>query len=790
MANIFDVTNERNNNVPQNAFDWSHQSNITGRLGFIYPFFCDLVPAKTTFRTIPKLGLQFMPMVFPVQTRMKARVSFFRMPLRSLWKDYKDYVGNFRTGLVEPYLDLATSFEKFMGTGKLADYLDIPTVLSGDYSESFRVDFEQPNVLEPYQGDGSFRPCQFLTSDDVPDGNYLAERRELYFGGTAGSVQLQADAMYYARKVDPLSYEYGKLNVRESNFVAPTFAYNVSDISSGLFTEVASFLIAVKRPVDYSSETSSNSGLVNSVIPLQSDSGYLSFDVVDKSDYRTFTCGRQHASDTVTTVNIPKGDFDYYLVYAFYYDGRGNLVDISSSEWLYPEANYLGNVGPSSFNFLASSQALNADGYVEINRENSPYYDSTALRKDEQIRLKAYAPRAYEAIYNAYMRDNRNNPYYRNGQVEYNVWIPTDEGGADTYPYELHRANWEKDFLTTAVPSPQQGKAPLVGLTTYATTEDVDGITKTSLKMALVDEDGKRYALKFSSSDDGVDGVEYAELSDGVSPQSLSYRSLVDAASTGISIPDLRMVNAYQKFLELNMRKGYSYKEIIEGRFDCQVRYDDLNMPEFIGGFTRDVNMNRVVQSVERNATEEYPEGSYANALGSLAGDAFLAAEGSQISCFCDEESIIMGVISVVPVPCYSQLLPKHYLYSDLLDHFQPEFDNIGFQPITYKEVCPIQAFNAHENLNGVFGYQRPWYEYVQKTDKVHGLFRTQLRNFLMNRVFDVKPELTKSFLLVDDEQLNDVFAVTDTTDKFMGQIWLDCSVQLPISRVSIPRLD
>ena len=59
-----------------------------------------------------------------------------------------------------------------------------------------------------------------------------------------------------------------------------------------------------------------------------------------------------------------------------------------------------------------------------------------------------------------------------------------------------------------------------------------------------------------------------------------------------------------------------------------------------------------------------------------------------------------------------------------------------------------------------------------------------------MNRVFDVKPTLTKSFLLVDDEQLNDVFAVNDTTDKIVGQIWLDCSVKLPINRVAIPRLD
>lgn len=86
------------------------------------------------------------------------------------------------------------------------------------------------------------------------------------------------------------------------------------------------------------------------------------------------------------------------------------------------------------------------NGYQEITRASSPYYDSTSPNKEKQIKLDAYAARTYEAIYNAYMRDNRNNPYYRNGQVEYNVWIPTDEGGADTYPYELHRANWEKRF--------------------------------------------------------------------------------------------------------------------------------------------------------------------------------------------------------------------------------------------------------------------------------------------------------------------------------------------------------
>lgn len=767
--NIFDVTNDQNNVVHVNGYDWSHQCNFTGRLGYIYPIFTDLVPAKSSFRVSPKLGLQFMPMVFPVQTRMKARVSFFRMPLRALWKDYKDFVGNFRQGLEEPYLDLATSFEKFMGTQKLADYLDVPTVLYGKYGSYIEATLPK-TISSPAN---NFRACFYV------DGAYsnlaTGAKYQVYGSGQPSGVTSFA-GIYYAAPLEfiggvptgitvalsesdllrNLVLQYGKSLSGSQNFVYQFYVACLDSenkvLASQPITDIIDSFIGITENGTWKMGVGLGTQLLQDVS--------VTFPVATATVQLVMLC--KPSSVSVPTV--------WYPIAAYY-------------------SAYAGTDGYEASTIRFGQDPVEG-GYIEIDRDNSPYYDSSSKNKDRQLKLSAYAPRAYEAIYNAYLRDNRNNPYYRNGQVEYNVWIPTDEGGADKTVYELHRANWEKDFLTTAVPSPQQGRAPLVGITTYTDSQTVDGITTTALKMALVDENGKRYAVNMKTNDEGVQGVEYAELPEGTSMSPLSYRSLVDAATTGISIPDLRMVNAYQKFLELNMRKGYSYKQIVEGRFDCQVRYDDLNMPEFIGGFTRDVNMNRVVQSVERNATEDYPEGSYANALGSLAGDAFLAADGPSISCFCDEESIIMGIISIVPVPNYSQLLPKHFLYRDLLDHFQPEFNSLGFQPITYKEVCPIQAFNAGDNLDDVFGYQRPWYEYVQKTDKVHGLFRTQLRNFLMNRVFDVKPTLTKSFLLVDDEQLNDVFAVTDTTDKIIGQIWLDCSVKLPINRVAIPRLD
>jgi hypothetical protein len=293
----------------------------------------------------------------------------------------------------------------------------------------------------------------------------------------------------------------------------------------------------------------------------------------------------------------------------------------------------------------------------------------------------------------------------------------------------------------------------------------------------------RKFGLSFESNEDGLLDVKYTEL-DANQPVN-KPRSLIDLANSGISINDFRNVNCYQKFLELNMRQGYSYRDIIQGRFNVKVRYDELMIPEFLGGFSELVNMNAVTQTVQRADT-----GSYADQLGAMAGSAGVRRDSKTISCFCDEESIIIGVVYVVPVPIYTQVLPKHFLYRGLLDHFQTEFANVGFQPITYRELCPIQAYNeSPDALYETFGYQRPWYELVQKLDTAHGLFRTSLRNFIMNRTFDSKPELSDSFLLVDENQVNDVFAVTDVSDKIFGQIYFDMSAKVPIGRSWRPSL-
>ena len=76
----------------------------------------------------PEFGLELMPMVFPVQTRMFARLNFFKVTLRSMWEDYSDFISNFRDDLEEPYiLPDEYRFTKMCKTGTLGDYLGLPT---------------------------------------------------------------------------------------------------------------------------------------------------------------------------------------------------------------------------------------------------------------------------------------------------------------------------------------------------------------------------------------------------------------------------------------------------------------------------------------------------------------------------------------------------------------------------------------------------------------------------------------------------------------------------------------
>ena len=728
--NIFDATFDANNRIDVNSFDWSHVNNLTTNFGRITPVFCELVPAKGSLRINPEFGLELMPMVFPVQTRMFARLNFFKVTLRSMWEDYSDFISNFRDDLEEPYLlPGPQNFATTLGTGSLGDYLGVPTRNAGnEVSLTANVIQCAKNSMETFSPSVTLQEAiSSFMSGSIP--NHTCS---LSIGNSDGRNQVA----------------YFDVHLQGYNDAMRSFKLT----------------IGIKKANGKDKDSYAGSVVFSSASK-----------VYDRFENVTFVW---NDSTSLYETTVSFSDKQYPYVWVLLETAPGIA---SSSLWQF------------------GANAASAKAYVE---ESETTYETTPFatkNKPANLRLLAYRFRAYEAVYNAYYRDIRNNPFVVNGRPLYNKWLPTMKGGADDTTYTLHQCNWERDFLTTAVPNPQQGaNAPLVGLVMGdVVTRSEDGTYSVQKQTVLVDEDGSKYGISYKVSEDGerLVGVDYDPVSEKTPVTAInSYAELAALATeqgSGFTIETLRYVNAYQKFLELNMRKGFSYKQIMQGRWDIDIRFDELLMPEFIGGISRELSMRTVEQTVDQQGADS--QGQYAEALGSKTGIAGVyGSTSNNIEVFCDEESYIIGLLTVTPVPIYSQMLPKDFLYNGLLDHYQPEFDRIGFQPITYKEVCPLNlgVTDTVDKANQTFGYQRPWYEYVAKYDSAHGLFRTNMKNFVMSRVFSGLPQLGQQFLLVDPDTVNQVFSVTEYTDKIFGYVKFNATARLPISRVAIPRLD
>ncbi|UIB81411.1 major capsid protein [Flyfo microvirus Tbat2_103] len=744
FTSVSDVTRK----IGKNYYDWSHDYNFTGKIGTIYPVFAKYCPAGQSLSIDAVAGLQFMPMQFPVQSKMKLKLSFWRMPLRAMWKDYTNFVSSqnqpdVQSNYVAPFIDFNHSgaYTDMLAVGGLCDYLRMPVTQVVTSFDSTVPDLNGSN--QPIYQIGVYSSIHV---DTVLDFNPSSSTSSVCSSSTAGLY-----TPYYI----------------PAKNVFPPVKTSLYRVSFEYFFEPGSDTFNFKSCFDV------NSG---------ADYGLVFFDYSTKKVLLKFKAlsatPKYDKASVVVDYGVVEGDFPSEL-------SPESLVGVAP---FFPTSEYaVGSLPSSTILSVCKFRLLSSRFYnlpaPPLSNVNSPYFDSASVNSSKQLKISAYPFRMYEAIYNAYIRYIRNNPFKKDGKPVYNEWLPTMEGGADKTPYKLYRCNWAADAYTTAVQSPQQGVAPVVGLS-QATVMSEDGVNR--VLPAITTEDGKVYGLEYTSDEFGLTGVDYTEL--GTGAKVAPVHSMYSLAQSGISIEDFRMTNAYQRYLELNMMRGYSYKQIVEGRFEVNVKYDDLLMPEFCGGMTRDVFVSGVQQNVEDNGGS----GTYVGSLGSEAGVAGCRGDlGHKIKIYCDEASYVMCLAYVVPQSIYSQICPKDFLYRDLLDAWSPEFDQIGFQPIKKSELCPVESWNSSpDSLNDTFGFQRPWYEYCEVPDASVGLFNTELRNFLMHRVFSSTPQLGEKFTTVNSSSVDHVFSVTEFTDKFFGQIHFSIDVKSPVSRVVIPSLE
>lgn len=460
---------------------------------------------------------------------------------------------------------------------------------------------------------------------------------------------------------------------------------------------------------------------------------------------------------------LPRANTEYVVQVTQTFDGQQyNIVKVYGYYTEGPSSNIVPSLVPELETAIYLESNLNYPVSLLSERTN-PYHD---------LKINALPFRAYEAVYNSFYRNAENNPFLIDGVPEYNKYVKTDAGGAQSADdFALFNKNWEDDAFTTAVPTPQQGNAPLVGLSS---------VPDSPVILRYSREDGNVGALYLKADSTGyVTAVDADAVGVAPSLNDNIVAALDSAINFGITINDLRNVNALQLWLEKNVRKGYKYRDQLLSHYGVSVSYNDLLMPEFIGGVSRDVTVNQISQTVETSTGN----------LGDMAGQAYVIGEGKSISHFCDEHGFIIGILSVTPVPNYSQLIPKYLFKHDVFDFYFPEFGKIGMQPITNKEVAAMASV-MEGKADMVFGYQRAWYDYLANVDRVHGKFNGQFYDFLIQRKFASTPELGADFTTIKSEDLNNIFYVDNDEDKILGQIYFDVKAIRPIPLYGIPSIE
>lgn len=736
MINPFKQQKDYSNRPNRSTYDLSFTNNLTGNLGVIYPVGCIETLPGDSFRIKAAFGLRFDPLVFPVQTKMRAHLHAFYVRNRNLYDGFTDMIAENKTVDLPsagssnciPYI--ANSSQYLFRDGLLADYLGIPTSYIPGSASNIAYDNTFISATSNYSMRalkiGSMPLSLMTVSPDVSNDGFNAKLKHLFsqtaidtkFSDMVGAAAAypSGTGMNYVSAIhcSKMRINAGKsihavYYLDSSNFILPRPKGGVS--GSPLCIGALGFQSAANV----------SDALLKYQFPVtlveNDPSGLIKVDV----DLSQITNGMSSLTIALVTPNF------------------GAYSNASS--------------------FLPRVSSLDTPSRVDVaDMSDNPY-------KPSYNPISALPFRAYESIYNAFYRDERNNPFIVDGETLYNKYLPSTSGGADTYGYALHRRNWELDYLTSAVQSPQQGVAPLVGISNLG-------------EVSFASEDGNTYSFTTQTADD-ADTITNVNLTDNA-PSDVR-RAAINLATSGISINDFRNVNAYQRWKETNIRRGYKFADQMKARWGVNLEYKLLDMPEFLGGVSCDVDINTISQTTE---TSESPLGSYAGQATALVGTP------NDINVYCDEPGFIMLTLCVVPEPVYSQVLPKHFTKFSPLDFFNPEFDRIGMQPITYKEVTPVEAFNNPSfNQNSVFGYQRPWYDYLSQLNQVHGLFKSQLSGMVLSREFSNPPLLGSQFTVIDNSQLNNVFA-TEVGDKIQGCVYFDIKAKRPISSISVPALE
>ena len=325
------------------------------------------------------------------------------------------------------------------------------------------------------------------------------------------------------------------------------------------------------------------------------------------------------------------------------------------------------------------------------------------------------------------------------------------------------------DYFTSALPWTQKGPGVDISLTGDAPI------------MATTNTQPAPHAPGIYVARDGASSTNFAAMTWDTNPANVASGSVYADLSnvSAITINGLRTAFQMQKFYERLARGGSRYTEVLRSFFGVVSPDARLQRPEFLGSFTKMVNVNPIAQTSATDSTS--PQGNL-SAYGVTASN-FHGFTKSFV-----EHGYIIGFVCARADLTYQQGINKMWLRSTVYDFYWPTFAHLGEQAIELREIY-AQGTEADTT---VFGYQERYAEYRYKPSQITGKFRSSVTGgnldvWHLSQYFSNAPTLNEEFI-TENPPVKRIIAVQDEPE-FLLDIGFRYTTVRPMPMFGTPGL-
>lgn len=214
----------------------------------------------------------------------------------------------------------------------------------------------------------------------------------------------------------------------------------------------------------------------------------------------------------------------------------------------------------------------------------------------------------------------------------------------------------------------------------------------------------------------------------------------LEAEGNSISFRNIAAQSHVQRWMDLAMSGGSRYSDYINAQFDCS-HLKHTSVPLYLGSDRQMLGSNVIYQTTGA--------GDSASPLGAFAGQCAGGQTFKKRTYKFGEPGYFMVMASLVPDVIYTRGLDPHLRQLTLGDTYAPALDNISMQPLMKEELDALPAASV-VGFDGsaisatlypvdpttAVGFVPAWSELMQKVSRSHGRLITDLRYWVLGRVY------------------------------------------------------